>query len=558
MAWPTFVDDQILDAADLNAIVTQAQTELAALSSLDVAWPLVAQGILDMNSFAITNVIRFFNIYNAAEYDTLQLAVDAVEVSGGCLLIPPNTTIVADGVDIEASNITILGCGMTSVLQITTSSSSGYLLRTGSSSLSNIKLENLKLDGNSDTGTAQAGIIVRRVTGFSMNNVWVNDFSGSFIELNNDGTPGNACIDANLTNVRCNDGTLAHLVGNDIDGLQVSNFISRDCTTNGIDIEADGTASFLRDMRFSNVSILSPGADGVSILGAGASVSTNQTGVYIDGSHVRGAASDGFVIGDASKLMQEVYLSDCHAPSAGADAFRINSDEGVVAHCTGHDATGDGLDMVDSIDLTVRDCTFPDAGTFGIDAEGTTDCRVYNNDVHGFGGSDGVRKDTITTGIKAYGNSGDASSPATNGWFTGTQVAHTGDQTEFTLFTQTIPANTIAGVGQGFRIRFGGDHSSTGTTTVRVKLDGTNIGLTAGIDDGQYTFDVSVVNLTSATQRYVRTTVYDSGTANSTDNGLPTADMTTDIDIIITVENTDNAGSTTVDGVFIELINLGG
>ena len=161
---PTFTDEELLAAAKLNLMRNAINSKFSAITGADLTWPLVAEGNIDFDSqFSIVGLRTFWNIINASEYATFQAAIDAAEAAGGgCVVIPPATTVVADGVSIDASSIAIVGCGPSSVLQLTTAASSGYLVRTGTSSLADGAMNNdlsalMLLVGNLDIDIIRIG-----------------------------------------------------------------------------------------------------------------------------------------------------------------------------------------------------------------------------------------------------------------------------------------------------------------------------------------------------------------------------------------------------------------
>ena len=145
---PDFEPRQILTAALLDQLVS-ALNGFAAQSG-DIAWPLIVQGNIDFDSsYTVDNLQTFWNYINADEYTSLQAAIDVAEgnPNGGCVIIPPNTTITSTGVDIEGSKVAIVGCGPTSTIQLL--SGAGPLIESDTSTRTDLALYNLTLDGQS-------------------------------------------------------------------------------------------------------------------------------------------------------------------------------------------------------------------------------------------------------------------------------------------------------------------------------------------------------------------------------------------------------------------------
>lgn len=401
---PTFEDREKLTAGKLNLLRDAIENKFSAITGADLTWPLVAQGHIDMGGlYSIVGLRTFWNIVNAAEYATLQAAIDAAVASGGgCVLIPPYTTIVADGVNLGGSDISIIGCGASSVIQLTSASTSGFLIQTATG-LNNLAIMNLTLDGQS-TGTAQKGIRARQVNGFHMSRVWVKDFTGDAVELTNDGTNGNACMDVRLTDLNFSGGSAKHITGNDVNGLQMSQVVSRSCADDAILLEPAAAAGLIRDIQLSNVKVASATGRGIAVLGSSAVVTANQSRIKLDSCQTSGVTGDNFQIGDASKIVQHATATNCTAHDSGANAFTVCSSGGYLADSYGYSAVTDGVDLNASINFRISDCDLRDAGQYGVNGDTSTTCVVINNDLSG-AGTEALFKDNATS-LRHSGNIG--------------------------------------------------------------------------------------------------------------------------------------------------------
>lgn len=382
---PTFEIREKLTAEKLNTFRDAIESKFAGgITPAEFTWPFVVQGNIDFGGiYGIVGLKTFWNLINAAEYTSLQLAVDAATAAGGgTVVIPPDTTIETNGVNLTSSLVTIMGFGPSSVLKLSSGSSSGYFFRTAAGGLTDIEIMHLAMDGQ-NTGTAQAGVIARRVNRFTMDHVDIKNFTGPFVQVTHDGAAGNSCSNVSLTHLRFNGGSSSsanHLKIEDCDGLMLDDIVSSTCPTDAILMEPTGAAGILRDIGGSRVRVNSPTGRGIAILGASATSDTKWSHVGLDNCQVRGSTGNAFEIGTTSKLLQDVTLNACRAPVSGAKALRIAAERGIVSANHFHDAVTIAIDMENSIDLVVHGNNCRDSVT-GINAVNTTTCEVYGNNV---------------------------------------------------------------------------------------------------------------------------------------------------------------------------------
>jgi hypothetical protein len=551
---PEFVKRQILTAAELNQIVTALQGFSASASDID--WPLIAQGDIDFNSqHGIVNLQRFWNVFNGDEYTDLDAAMTAVNsAGGGCLFIPPGNVndTVTTALAPTQSDILIVGCGTKSILKLG-AAAAGPLIQTGTSSLSNIQIANLQLQGGAGAASSK-GVHVRRVAGFKMMNVLITGFDGDAIHITNDGTPGNPSQDASISNVKVTGGGSngAHLNVDDVDGLQVSHFLSETAGGAAITMEPDGSASFITDVIMDNVHVDVPTGKGISILGEASGPDNKWSGISLDQCIVDGPTGTGIELGASSKDLRDLTVSDCSVIGALASGFSISAQRGKVSDCYARavPATFKGLDLVDSEDIYVSGCNFQDAVTTGIDADGTTDCTLVGNNVRDCG--TGILRTGTTTGLVTRQNPGDRFSVG-HRYYDDDSHNHTGDLVETDVFTYTIPANVLNKSGDGFRLSLGGTNTIVaGDTTIRVRVNGLG-GSTVFQAANTATTDWSgVVDLTVndvGPNGASNTDFNNLGLATSDagfrsgDVGVNTQDWTTDTDVVVTVLHTVNTAN---------------
>jgi hypothetical protein len=548
---PVFQARQLLTAALLNQLGS-ALTGFSAQPA-DLAWPLLAQGNIDFQRlYSIVGLQTFWKIVNAAEYTTLADAI-AAAASGGCVIIPPNTTITSAPVTVNASNVLVLGFGMSSVIA-TTGGAVGSIISTGTGSLADITFANFKLDG-AGGGAGLDGITVKRVSRPRILNVWVANMPGEGVYLTNDGTPGNATLDAIVDGLVSSGGSGNHLKFDDVDGLTIGRMLSTGsvAATGAIYGEPANIASLIRDISVSSqVRIESPVGKGISIVGNAAAADDKWSRISVDAPQVVAPTGIGIELGTTSKKLREVHVLGGSVTTPGNDAWAVNAQRGSITGARGR-ATGgafDGLDLVDSEDVTVSSSDFRDSGDgaagFGIDAAGTTRCTVIGNDVRGAGTR--INKSGTTLTLESCGNLGDISRTPDQQRWNSPSPAQSGVDAETTIATYTISANSLSKPGDGFKITLKGTVDTTVNNTIRVRLGGGGgvilavhtIPLHATIRTGVMVAEVRVNAAGVNAANNIGSTYYGInalGTSLTADNTTVTGNMTIDQVLALTVDN---------------------
>ena len=395
---PTWEEGEISSAGKLNQLRDAIETKFSgAIAGGDIAWPLIAQGNLDMNGFSILSVKRFWNIYNAAEYVTFQAAIDAAEAtSGGVVVIPPNTEFEVDDQTLEGSNVWIVGSGPTSVLKITSAAVSGQLLAT-SAGLTDLGFFNMTIDGNTGTGAAQNGLVFKQATRVKIHNVIFDDFSGYPLYFTNDTTNGNSCIDVEVMNCEFRTSDQDHIYADDIDGLLVFNCKSKTSGAAGFSAVPAAAAAIVKNVRFEECDVRSSTDEGLKVIGSAGASSANQVDCHIINSRVHtttGVTKDGIVMGSTAGWMDQSSVAKCKVFSAtghGISAFGERMD------ISGNKVYGCALNGIDVevLEVTVNGNTASDNTVNGIDLEGSSDVVLSGNQMHD-NTADGVEMTGVT------------------------------------------------------------------------------------------------------------------------------------------------------------------
>jgi hypothetical protein len=474
---------EILTASKWNTLITDINAILAALGGGNIAWPMTAEGNLDMDGNTIVGLQQFWNIINAAEYATgtdynstaFQAAITAAEgVGGTCVLVPPDTTFVIKDIEVDATSdkpIMILGCGMSSILQMDSSPTTDMIEFLAGST--DVTIANLQIDGASQ-GSGKKGIVAKNVTGFRMFNVWMHDFTGAFITLTNSGADGNPCSNVFLNRLLLQDGTSAdHIFADDITYANISNITSRDCTQTAINLTAASANAKLSDIRISDCIIDNPTLHGISIVGSSDPADADHTRIQVSDCQVTSAADVSYEIGKSSTLLKYADIANCVAYAPGADAFVIGVDDGSVSGCALYSqSAGDGVVLTTSDTVRVDGCNIPSATTYGIDCGTSANCVLTNNNVTG-AGTEGIFRNNATV-LVAQSNPGDTCPTIDNvEW---KNLGETIDNTSFETMglSYTVPANTLKD-GDVLRISYVFVCGAADSCTAKLVVDGNSL-----------------------------------------------------------------------------------
>lgn len=473
---PEFVARQILTAALLNQIVSA----LSGFSTQtgDISWPLLAGGNIDfVKLYGIDGLQTFWNIVNASEYASLDAALDAVEATtGGCLFIPPHTTVKGStGVTVDASNVWVVGCGPTSIVELETGA--GPLFNTAAN-LSNIGFMNLQLLESSSTSSAD-GIVFRRTTSPALINVLFTNFDGDSVYYTNDGTPGNPCADAYINGTTFSGGGANgnHLKADDLDGLFMTQTLSKSAGGTAFFMEPASASSIIRDIQMdSTVRVELPGSKGISILGEALASDDKYSRISLLGTKVISPASTAFEIGATSKIMREVQLLGCAAQGTmtGLTAFHVNADRGDIKDCRTR-AAGTGIDLEDSVDLDVQSNSLRSCTT-GIDASAltaTSGTAAWNNNLTGC--TTPISFPIVDAGFEAGNNIGVKGKLMGGTVFMVIDYTNSGTGAEL-AWTYVVPGGTLVKAGDGLTVRVTGFRASgAATTQLQIKVGGTAV-----------------------------------------------------------------------------------
>lgn len=443
---PDFVAKQKLTAAQLDQIVSALQN--FSTQTGDITWPLTAGGDLDMDdSHTISGMRNFWRFYNVEEYsedsNPLQAAIDDAEsaTGGACVFIPAGHTTGTTGVTISKSNITILGCGPTSVVQL--ESGNGPIIQCAAT-YTDLAFLNFAIDGNS-TGSGVNAIKLQDNVRVVMDKLWVYGVVGDALYITNSGTSSEYCENIRLTNSQFRAGSSgSHIKVDDVINLKISDVESLSAASGAIVMEPDTSASYLQDIQLSGITVDGVTGKGISILSASGTADAKWSRISVSNSTVISATGDSIELGATSKRLKDVRCEGCSVLSAGADGLNINTEGGLVDgfYCPSA-PSGNGFDNTGSTGLYV--------GTLGVPRADNAAAIIHKG---GFLSSDSTSY-LLTQGVDTI--------PGTFG------------------YTLTIPADTVE-IGDVVRIRafFEGGGSTSGGG-IRARLETVDIGSIAGL-----------------------------------------------------------------------------
>jgi len=471
---PDFEPRQILTAALLDQLV--AALDGFAAQSSDITWPLIAGDNIDMDSqYDIVNLRRFWNVINADEYATLQAAIDVAETEGGgCVLIPPDTTVPSTGVTIEGSKVVIMGCGPSSVIQL--SSGVGPLIQSDTSTRTDLGLMNLTMDGAAIASSE--AFVMKGVARIQVKDVHFKDFKGASVTYEKRAGDGTACTDVLMTDVRFTGGGNSYIKCTDVARLKMRGILmdAVSAAAGGIYMEPVAAASLIQDIDIDDAYIDVSSGKGISILGFAGTAVDAQSRISI-GSNVRvtDATADAIEVGAAAKQMKEVQINGAVcAGTVGASGFSVNIDKGTISGVRAPNAVAAGLDMTLSEDLDVTGCSFRDC-LVGIDATllpAASDCAAWSNNLKG--SATPIDFPTVAASFDAGNNIGTKGKLMGGTVFFDINGAAAGTGTKWTY---TVPGGTLSKVGDGLEITAAGNRAAgAGTTTLKVQVDANTIG----------------------------------------------------------------------------------
>lgn len=540
---PTFSDEEILTYESLNALSQAISARFTAgVGAADLAWPLTAEGNLDLSVYNLVGGRQIWGIVNAGNYDTLTAAISAAGANG-VVLVPPETTVGAAAAGHALPNaVSIIGSGVSSVIQMDASASADMLRVTGGTGG---MLANLTLDGNSVAG-AHSGASLTGATNYAVRNVWTKNFTGAGLEI----TSGmvSLTIDGFYDTGSAYGLTCTGCQNLIIGGVRLKNY-----TTRGMDFNGGGSTlrAHVSDVHTETTG----GGAGIYFVGNG-SVGVGS-GAEFNGSniHIKGATGsvDGMVLGSSAAALDRVNLSNVTVEDATANALTVNAGQGTITGCVFDSPTTTGLDLDTSTNVNVSGCAFANA-TNGIDMSdaGCDGCVVSDN-------SYASVTNPVLRGDNTSVERGNAqlSAGIEQGMFiihdgsSGNAINSGSGSEDHDAFSMTIPANLLR-TGDMLQCEVTATQNGNSRThSIRVRLNGQNCLFQAAPGAGgvqHYLFGtIMLKSATTASSLYHGQGNDGATTGNDFTNSITGLDTTSDQTINVRV--TTDAGSVASDGV---------
>jgi hypothetical protein len=275
---PRFESGEHPTADKMNALRDGIVSLLSGgITGANLSWPLRAEGTLDMNGNDIINLNSMDGAIHVNSTRSIQEAVNQVNAEGGgTIVIDVGYTAVAPstGLTITADNVTIMGIGNSSVLNLGADSKYGLILDGD-----NFTLKNLLVTTAADTATFEAAICAR-ATGAQFLSVTFSSPSETVLRLGDGGTQArdivvDFCIFQSAAN---------HCINlHNVVGFTFSECISRDNAGDFVRIES--TASTISSGTITGCAVNTSSATGGGFVSALAATSGAQKGIHISGTH---------------------------------------------------------------------------------------------------------------------------------------------------------------------------------------------------------------------------------------------------------------------------------
>lgn len=371
ITFPTFIDKEIVTPEKLNDFVQALEAKFAAgLSSAEIVWPLNAGGNLQMGDWSITGGQSIWGIYNADQY-TDDWDTCLSDGAGGCIVIPPNTTVTMDGAAMTGSSLTIKGSGPSSILALEAGASGGYALRNETTAFEFV-MSNLTLDGQDIADNL--GLYLRGCAKVEITDCTIKDFAFAAIKLEYMGQ--------NNTNVRITNCTFGGGSSHAIECLGVDNIIIEDCIFQGVSADCIDIQSESGDQYAKHVSIKNNVFDGctgrvINITGNGSSFDALRAHIKVEGNSADTLNS--MTIGDATHKLQYVTICNNQIPSSSGDALQVCAQYGDISGNLFTNATSDAIDLSSSQFLTVKGNNLYSATIAGVRAADAKACLISDN-----------------------------------------------------------------------------------------------------------------------------------------------------------------------------------
>jgi parallel beta-helix repeat protein len=532
---PTFTEKQLLTAAQLNQIVTALQTKFAGnIAGADLVWPLVTDGDIDFGGqHGLLNLPQLWNVTNASEYDTFADAVSALPTSGGAIYIPGGTTVSTDGVIVTGKDICIYGAGSSSKLKLTGAASSGYLLRHSGNGSYRFQMHNLVVDGQ-NTGSAQDGIQLRQPLSAKVHGVTFRNFTGRAMWITNSGSPGFYADNVQISQCLFEGGTLNCIEANDVQMLQVTGCQFDNPSQSGVYVVPTNSSYYGKHIKISN-NIFKSCVNSIYVNGVGTALDNQWGFITITDNIIESETGDGITAGIVTAQITKCMIRGNIVDSPSGDGIHVCSHYGSVVDNIIYAAGANGIDMISSKWVQVKNNQARTAGAYGIDMGNSSYCLFSGNDVsnattEGIGSADIPIKPYLTN------NLGGGGVPKHDMSF---NVGYSGGSGNSS--GSTIPAKTFGDVYNSMILTAQiGYSGGSGSATVELKLAGSSVG-TATIANGESGVAIWQIAIDVGGLSDVYTT-----SPNAAGDAVANTNIDWDSDVAVTFTVTAGGGGTVV------------
>jgi len=421
------------------------------------------------------------------------------------------------------------------------------MLRHGGDGTYRFQMYNLMVDGQS-TGSAQDGIQLRQPLSAMFSNVTFKNFSGRALWITNSGTPGEWADNVQISQCLFVGGTLNQIEANDVIMLSISNCQFDNGTASGIYVKPTTSSYYAKHIKITDNSFLSC-VDSIIVHGSGTALNAQWSFIDILSNVIAADTGTGITAGTATDTVTKCNIRGNTVDSPGVNGIDVSSKYGVVADNMVYEAAVNGIDLLDSDNLSVSGNLARKTGAYGIDTGTANECTIHGNDVsncttEGVGTAD-------TAGVNViYGNVGTQLGPIIGGY--SIDVAYSGGDGAWSSADSFIPANTLNAIGDSISITLQiADAGGVTSSRANIVLDDGSAHDMGGInvDIGQYGIGHAFIVRDAG-----GTTSYTKGANNDADRVLGEAiDWTTDVAIELTIFSAN--GDCTIENMQVIVIS---
>jgi hypothetical protein len=267
MAFPTlstYSDGETPADTKLNEIISAVQAAFAAgIIGANIADPLVMQGDIDMNGYSLNNFSSLNKVQVVNSSLSLDTAIANAASSGRVILIEPGYTATAEDIDVSLSNITILGYGHSSVINVPNTATYGINVTGDNFRMANLQVTSALAAADIVDIYGSNNTIVENCYFNGVGNLLVIDYTTEYIVIKNNIFNGGVTSTDYGLSIKNADNAV--VCGNIFDGFSALSALKATITTDTNGLKIADNVGYDQDMSINFNSGL--GVTGCSITG---------------------------------------------------------------------------------------------------------------------------------------------------------------------------------------------------------------------------------------------------------------------------------------------------